>query len=97
VRGTAHHHRVEGARLDFSSWYAANWYNFHVLFNTVYDDVHGLKKLRLIVPFKLFRIGLITKGLLRALVHGRFSDAAAIWRGVSAARAALREERKKET
>lgn len=87
VWGTLCHHAAKGARLNIANMAASKWYNFHLLFDCIYDDVRGTKLLWLRFKFKLFMIVAALKLLLRA----RSPDVIALFRGIGSARAALRE------
>ena len=96
VSGTLRHHASGGARLNVANMAASKWYNFHLLFECLYDDVRGPGLLWLKVKFKLFMLAAALKLLIRA----RSVDAASLFRGIGFARAALREfhaERRIET
>lgn len=87
VLGTLCHHAAKGARLNIINMAASKWYNFHLLFDCIYDDVRGMKRLWLRFKFKLFMIAAALKLLLRV----RSPDVIALFRGIGSARAALRE------
>jgi GT2 family glycosyltransferase len=86
LRGYFLHYAAGAARLDIENMAASKWYNFHLLFDAVYDDLTGLKKGALTVAFKLF----MCAAALKLLVRARSFDIRAAARGISAARAALR-------
>lgn len=89
VLGTLCHHAAKGARLNIINMAASKWYNFHLLFDCIYDDVRGAERLWLRFKFKLFMIAAALKLLLRA----RSFDLTSMIKGVSKANAALREFR----
>ena len=83
------HHAAQGARLNVANMAASKWYNFHLLFDCIYDDVHGARLFWLKFKFKLFMVVAVFKLLLRA----RSFDLAFLIEGVSEANAALRKFR----
>lgn len=87
VSGTLRHYAAGGARLNVANMAASKWYNFHLLFECLYDDVRGPRLLWLKVKFKLFMIAAALKLLFRA----RSLDLLSLFRGVVAAKRALRE------
>jgi glycosyltransferase involved in cell wall biosynthesis len=86
LRGHCFHYTTGGARLNVENMAAAKWYNFHLLFDAVYDDRAGLKRGALAFAFELFMYA----AALKLLVRARSFDVFAAARGISAARAALR-------
>jgi hypothetical protein len=94
VYGDLIHYAAGSARLDVKNMAASKWYNFHLLFDALYDDVEdpGLGSPRLWglkIAFKLFMWSAALKLLFRA---GSW-DVRAVLRGVVAAKAALRRYR----
>lgn len=87
LKGHFLHYPASGSRLNIANMAASKWYNFHLLFDCIYDDVRGTKLLWLRFKFKLFMIVAALKLLLRA----RSPDVIALFRGIGSARAALRE------
>ena len=87
VSGTLRHYAAGGARLNVANMAASKWYNFHLLFDCLYDDVRGPRLLWLKVKFKLFMFAAALKLLFRA----RSLDLLSLFRGIGSARAALRE------
>lgn len=81
------HYPAGGARLNVANMAASKWYNFHLLFDCLYDDVRGPRLLWLKVKFKLFMFAAALKLLFRA----RSLDLLSLFRGIGSARAALRE------
>ena len=81
------HYPTGGARLNVANMAASKWYNFHLLFDCLYDDVRGPRLLWLKVKFKLFMFAAALKLLFRA----RSLDLLSLFRGIGSARAALRE------
>ena len=96
VSGTLKHYAAGGARLNVANMAASKWYNFHLLFECLYDDVRGPRLLWLKVKFKLFMLAAALKLLFRA----RSLDLLSLFRGIDSACSALREfhaERRIET
>ena len=81
------HYPAGGARLNVANMAASKWYNFHLLFDCLYDDVRGPRLLWLKIQFKLFMLAAALKLLFRA----RSLDLLSLFRGIGSARAALRE------
>ena len=81
------HYPAGGARLNVANMAASKWYNFHLLFECLYDDVRGPRLLWLKIKFKLFMFAAALKLLFRA----RSPDLLSLFRGIGSARAALRE------
>lgn len=81
------HYPAGGARLNVANMAASKWYNFHLLFDCLYDDVRGPRLLWLKVKFKLFMLAAALKLLFRA----RSLDLLSLFRGIGSARVALRE------
>ena len=81
------HYPAGGARLNVANMSASKWYNFHLLFECLYDDVRGPRLLWLKIKFKLFMFAAALKLLFRA----RSLDLLSLFRGIGSARAALRE------
>ena len=69
---------------------ASKWYNFHLLFDAIYDGVSGPQLNVYRLNFSLFSYAAALKVLLRA----RKPDLAAMLRGIRAARGALAEYRR---
>jgi GT2 family glycosyltransferase len=86
LRGHYFHYATGGARLDIKNMAASKWYNFHLLFDAVYDDLTGLKKNILTFAFKLFMVA----AALKLLVRARSFDVFAAARGIAEAKAAYR-------
>ncbi|MDR2180786.1 MAG: glycosyltransferase [Synergistaceae bacterium] len=84
------HYAAGGFRLDVKNMAASKWYNFHLLFDAVYDDVRGPKLWCLKAQFKLF----MCAAALKLLIRARSFDICAVLRGIEAARAALKEYRR---
>ena len=87
VSGTLRHYAAGGARLNVANMAASKWYNFHLLFECLYDDVRGPRLLWLKIQFKLFMLAAALKLLFRA----RSLDLLSLFRGIGSARVALRE------
>ena len=87
VSGTLRHYAAGGARLNVANMAASKWYNFHLLFECLYDDVRGPRLLWLKVKFKLFMLAAALKLLFRA----RSLDLLSLFRGIDSACSALRE------
>lgn len=87
VSGTLRHYAAGGARLNIANMAASKWYNFHLLFECLYDDVRGPRLLWLKVKFKLFMLAAALKLLFRA----RSLDLLSLFRGIDSACSALRE------
>jgi len=87
VSGTLKHYAAGGARLNVANMAASKWYNFHLLFECLYDDVRGPRLLWLKIKFKLFMLAAALKLLKRA----RSFDVASVLRGIAAAKRALYE------
>ena len=83
------HYPAQGARLNVANMAASKWYNFHLLFDCIYDDVHGARLFWLKFKFKLFMVS----AALRLLLRARSLDVFSLWRGIASARAALGEFR----
>ena len=81
------HYPAGGARLNVVNMAASKWYNFHLLFDCLYDDVRGPRRLWLKVKFKLFMLAAALKLLFRA----RSLDLLSLFRGIDSACSALRE------
>ena len=81
------HYPAGGARLNVANMAASKWYNFHLLFDCLYDDVRGPRRLWLKVKFKLFMLA----AALRLLRRARSFDVVSVLRGITAAKRALRE------
>ena len=89
IWGTLQHHAAGGARLNVANMAASKWYNFHLLFECLYDDVRGPRLLWLALKFKAFMVA----SALKLLVRARSLDLLSLLRGIASARAALREFR----
>lgn len=83
------HYPAGGARLNVANMAASKWYNFHLLFECLYDDVRGPRLLWLALKFKAFMVA----SALKLLVRARSLDLLSLLRGIASARAALREFR----
>lgn len=83
------HHSYGSARLDIERMAASKWYNFHLLFDAIYDDIRGYKYLLLRAQFKLF----MCAAALKLLIRARSFDGLSVFRGIKAAGVALREYR----
>ena len=83
------HYAAGGSRLDVKNMAASKWYNFHLLFDAVYDDADGLKLRCLKAQFKLF----MCAAALKLLIRARSLDICALLSGIQAARRALKEYR----
>jgi glycosyltransferase involved in cell wall biosynthesis len=81
------HYAAGGSRLDVRNMAASKWYNFHLLFDAVYDDVEGWRLWSLKAQFKLF----MCAAALKLLVRARSFNVCAVLSGIAAARAALKE------
>lgn len=88
--GALCHHVSGAARLDVAGMTASKWYNFHLLFDAIYDGVSGPQLNVYRLNFSLFSYAAALKVLLRA----RKPDLAAMLRGIRAARGALAEYRR---
>lgn len=86
LRGHSFHHRAVGARLDIENMAASKWYNFHLLFDTIYDGLTGPRRVWLTFAFKLF----MYMAALKLLIRARSLDVLAVARGIAAARTACR-------
>ncbi|MDR1378404.1 MAG: glycosyltransferase [Synergistaceae bacterium] len=89
LRGYFYHYAVGSARLDIKNMAASKWYNFHLLFEALYDDVKGPRLWSLKIAFKLFMWGAALKLLFRA----RSCDVRSLLKGIVSAEAALRSYR----
>lgn len=78
LNGYVLHHAAAGARLNVENMAAAKWYNFHLLWDAIYGNTKGFKRLCLALSFKLFMYASVLKLLLRA----RSLDIASALRGV---------------
>lgn len=87
VKGSFIHWVVPGGRPDIRGITASKWYNFHLLFDSIYDDVHGLRKFWLTVKFKMF----MCASAVQALRRSRSFDVISAVRGINDARIALKE------
>jgi len=78
------------SRLNVQNMAASKWYNFHLLFNAIYEgkEQERAPKLR----FKLFMAAAALKLLLRA----KSLDVLSVLRGISEARDACRIYRKEK-
>lgn len=88
--GTLCHHAAGGGRPDVAGMAASKWYNFHLLFEAIYEDVHGPRRLWLRAKFEIF----LCAAALKVLVRARSWDLLSVLRGVRAARRALKEHRR---
>jgi hypothetical protein len=84
------HYSVGVSRLDVKNMAASKWYNFHLLFDAIYDDVGGLRLGYLRARFKLF----MCAAALKLLVRARSFNICAVLSGIQAARTALKEYRR---
>ena len=87
LSGAVCHHAAGGARLNISNMTASKWYNFHLLFEAIYDDVHGARRAWLKLKFKLFMIAAAFKVPVRAWSFN-FPE---VFRGIARAQSALVE------
>ena len=87
VFGTLCHHAAKGGRLNVQNMASSKWYNFHLLFDAIYDDVKGFRLLWLKIKFKLFMAAAAVKLLIRA----RSLNIPAVLRGIAEAKNALKE------
>ena len=87
VSGTLRHYAAGGARLNVANMAASKWYNFHLLFECLYDDVRGPRLLWLKIQFKLFMLA----AALRLLKRARSFDVISVLRGIASAKRALYE------
>ena len=87
--GALRHHSYGSARLDIERMAASKWYNFHLLFDAIYDDIRGYKYLLLRAQFKLF----MCAAALKLLIRARSFDGLSVFRGIKSAGVALREYR----
>ena len=69
---------------------ASKWYNFHLLFAALYDDVQGARLLWLKLKFKLF----MAVAAIKCLIRARSLDPFPVLQGIREARKALKEYRK---
>jgi glycosyltransferase involved in cell wall biosynthesis len=83
------HYAAGGSRLDVKNMAASKWYNFHLLFDAVYDDTDGLELGCLKAQFKLF----MCAAALKLLIRARSLDICALLSGIQAACRALKEYR----
>jgi hypothetical protein len=90
LHGYFFHYAAGSARLDIENMTASRWYNFHLLFDTIYDGESNLKKIGVAFAFELFMCGSMLKRLLRLLVQRQFSEVPAWARGIAKARASCR-------
>ncbi|MDR1874150.1 MAG: glycosyltransferase [Synergistaceae bacterium] len=87
------HYAAGSARLDVRNMAASKWYNFHLLFDAIYEsgkNAGGPGRRWLRAKFGLFMCAAAVKLLLRA----RSLDVASVLRGIFAARAALKDYRR---
>ena len=84
------HHPAPGGRPDVAGMAASKWHNFHLLFEAIYEDVHGPRRLWLRAKFEIF----LCAAALKVLVRARSWDLLSVLRGVRAARRALKEHRR---
>jgi GT2 family glycosyltransferase len=89
LRGHFSHYAAGSSRLDIENMAASKWYNFHLLFDAVYDIPAGPKKARLAFAYKLFMYAAALKLLIRA----RSLDVFAAARGIAEARTAYRRRK----
>lgn len=81
------HHAAKGGRPNVKNMASSKWYNFHLLFDAIYDDVKGFRLLWLKIKFKLFMAAAAVKLLIRA----RSLNIPAVLRGIAEAKNALKE------
>ncbi len=84
------HFPARGGRLNIAGMAASKWYNFHLLFAALYDDVQGARLLWLKMKFKLFMV----IAALKCLVRARSLNPLPALRGIGEARKALKEYRR---
>lgn len=84
------HFPSRGGRLNVAGMAASKWYNFHLLFAALYDDVRGARLLWLKLKFKLFMV----IAALKCLVRARSLNPLPALRGIGEARKALKEYRR---
>lgn len=87
LRGYFLHYHAGSARLDLRRMAASKWYNFHLLFDAIYDDLYGVKYAWRRFQFKLFMWAAALKLLFRAKSVDIFS----VFKGINDARLALIE------
>ena len=85
--GTVCHYVASGGRLNVKNWIASKWYNFHLLFDAIYDDVKGVRLLWLKIKFKIFMSLLAFKIFIRNISAG-FTP---VFKGIYEAKQALAE------
>ena len=89
LSGALRHHAAGGARLNVAGMVASKWYNFHLLFEAIYEGGAGpILKLK----FKLFMIA----AALKALARARSLDLPSLIRGIGEARRGLKEYHEKD-
>ena len=81
------HYAAGSSRLNIQNMAASKWYNFHLLFDAIYEDGEQERPPKL--RFKLFMMA----AALKLLVRARSLDLPSVLRGISEARAALRRYR----
>ncbi|MCR5347037.1 MAG: glycosyltransferase [Fretibacterium sp.] len=81
------HFPARKGRLNVFGMAASKWYNFHLLFAALYDDIHGARLLWLKLKFKLFMV----IAALKCLVRARSLNPLPALRGIREARKALKE------
>ena len=81
------HFPARGGRLNVAGMAASKWYNFHLLFAALYDDVQGARLLWLKMKFKLFMV----IAAIKCLVRARSLNPLPVLRGIGEARKALKE------
>ena len=84
------HFPARGGRLNVAGMAASKWYNFHLLFAALYDDVHGARLLWLKLKFKLFMV----IAAMKCLVRARSLNPLPALRGIREAQKALKAYRK---
>lgn len=88
-RGFLCHHKSDGGRLDLRRKTAARWFNYHVFFALMYDDVGWSERLALLFLFKIRALSRVLASFISShKKSGRFTLDP--FRGAWEARAALR-------
>lgn len=92
LEGHCLHYVAGSARLDVERMAASKWYNFHLLFDALYDEKKGFELFSLKLKFKLF----MRLAALKLLFRARTWDFRPIFRGIGKAQRALEEYKKNE-